>query len=488
MACCMPAIEDWSKKSGHHIGLFLMPISYIMLLAGTFAIFSTSTNLVAQGLLVQHGLEPLGTFELAKPAFVLTFVALIYLVLATPIVLGRFRIKNQTTQSFAEKKRQKATRDYFMRLQCHCRAPLPLQDTGLLQLVDIDSVTCLERHGEKMSAAPSEGSELQFGDILELRVPVDSISGLTQLSGFVVLGIGASSLPPGHHYTDRRELDELVLDQACPLVGKTIVEAKTFGLYEGAIVGMRQLNNTKQVFCAGDQIVLESSAGFSSRFANARDFLAIKKIGVKKHQSIDYQKAYTSGAILLVMLVCVAFSIFPLFACALAAIFGLALTGCADVQDLKKGVSLKVVLTIVGAFGLGDAIGQNGVAAELGRVLVALFSPFGKTGVISAVAVAVVLLGIIFHGTAVVALMFPLCVHVAEQSDIPLHQMIAVLCYSVACQMLSPVSYNTNLMAYAACPEYAFTDFAKLGAPLVVITIVLAIPLADFFCSSGVCM
>lgn len=188
------------------------------------------------------------------------------------------------------------------------------------------------------------------------------------------------------------------------------------------MVGIRQLQPNALVFHPGDQIVLESSSGFVKRFENAPDFLAMRQIGSHRKEEIDTVKAYTSGVILLVMLICVAFSIFPLFSCALAAIFALALTGCASVQDMKKGVSLKVVLTIVGAFGLGD---------------------------------------------------------------IPLHQMIAVLCYSVACQMLSPVSYNTNLMSYAACPEYAFTDFAKLGAPLVLIVLVVSIPLCEYFFTEG---
>jgi len=97
------------------------------------------------------------------------------------------------------------------------------------------------------------------------------------------------------------------------------------------------------------------------------------------------------------------------------------------------------------------------------------------------VSVAVAALGVIFHGTAVVALMFPMCVSIAEMAGIPLHQMIAVLCISVACQMLSPVSYNTNLMAYAACPEYRFNDFPLLGGPLVVILLAVAIPMCQFW-------
>merc|ERR1719195_2149617 len=123
-----------------------------------------------------------------------------------------------------------------------------------------------------------------------------------------------------------------------------------------------------------------------------------------------------------------ALSIFPLFPVVLAAIFAMVATGCSSLDGAKKAVPLKVVFTIVGAFGLGNSIGKHGIAAFLGSSLVSMFSPFGQLGLLVSVFVAVAALGVIFHGTAVVALMFPTCVHVAQAADIPIHQMIAVLC------------------------------------------------------------
>merc|ERR1719498_399409 len=169
----------------------------------------------------------------------------------------------------------------------------------------------------------------------------------------------------------------------------------------------------------------------------------------------------------------------------MSAILALNLTKCASADRMKKSVPLNVVLTIVGAFGLGNAIGKHGVAEAIAQFLVTIMKPYGQLGLLVAIWVVVVLLGIIFHGTAVVALMFPLVHHVAQAAGIPLHQMIAVLCYSVACQMLSPVSYNTNLMAYAACPDYKFEDFTKVGFPLCIILMVQSIPMAQYFFPEG---
>lgn len=293
---------------------------------------------------------------------------------------------------------------------------------------------------------------------------------------------------------DSRETVEVILDQGSPLVGHRLSKAKTFSIYNGSVIATRQSSQTRKPSDAGspknggdddwlntgDQLVLDVPSGFTGQWRDSADFVMLRKL-VEKHDTKNEFNAYLSGFVLCVMLVFVALSILPLFTCALSAIVALVVSRCATPESVKKAVRLNVVLTIVGAFGIGAAIGKHGVAAALANLLVSIFAPFGHIGLLCAIWLVVVLLGVIFHGTAVVALMFPLCHHVATAAGIPLHQMIAILCYSVACQMLSPVSYNTNLMAYAACPDYKFADFTKVGAPLCVILFILSVPMCQFY-------
>jgi len=489
MACCMPAIEDWCAKEGYETALFFMPISYIMLIAGTLAVFSTSTNLVAQALLVEHGLPPLATFELALPSLVCTGVALAYLIIVTPIVLNRFRKKDNKIEGSASGQ-QSGSRSWYCRLQVTSQslAGKTIRDAGLMEILSShQAVVAVERYGSVVAQDPGDDFQLSVDDILGLRVRSAAVNQLTDVSGFQLLPLGATEV---YASSDRqnRELAEVCLDQASPLVGQRVLEAKTYSEVAGSIVARRVrespgsspvAKDADKVITHGDQIILDVPAGFCKSHGNhSAHFLAIHKIGgAEQHR--DTFIAYLSGAILCVMLFFVAFSIFPLFPCALGGIFAMVLTGCSSVERAKKAVPLKVVLTIVGAFGLGSAIGKHGVATVLGACLISAFAPLGELGLLTAVAVAVTALGVIFHGTAVVALMFPMCVSIAQSSGIPIHRIIAVLCLSVACQMLSPVSYNTNLMAYAACPAYKFADFPRLGGPLVILVLLVAIPMCQ---------
>merc|ERR1740123_1262344 len=514
MACCMPAIEEWCSKSGYHQALFFMPISYIMLIGGTFAIFSTSTNLVAQAQLHNNHLPLFGQFDIAVPSLICSIVTLIYLIIATPRLLQRFVTNPMQPKNDAKSSRKIGNRILFARVRFQRKnQEITIESSGLLSSSDVMLVEAIERRGatEEM---PPKNKPLQFDDILTVRISAVGMNTLRTLPAFSVLSLDGSEINVAHADQETRELVEVVLDQQSPLIGKDLANAGAFAAYNGAVVAfrlrslqrgfdiMRRLSfqadpagvqtpsgkkaaqhispaSTHELI-HGDQLVLDVPRDFSKRWRDSPDFLMLRNIGSEKRE-IDTRKAYASGAILFFMVICVALSILPLFVCALAAIFGLVASGCATIEQMKKGVQLKVVLTIVGAFGVGNAIGKHGIAEVFAAALVSIFRPLGNLGLLSGISVAVVALGVIFHGTAVVSLMFPLCYHVHLASGIPLHQITAVLCISVACQMLSPVSYNTNLMAYAACPEYSFNDFPKLGAPLVALILLFGIPLCTWW-------
>eukprot|EP00434_Breviolum_minutum_P003793 symbB.v1.2.003339.t1/scaffold172.1/size290804/5 len=87
MGVMIPVIEKWCKEIDMPPRLFLMPMSYIMLIIGAFAIFSTSSNLVAQSLLMERGLEPFGNFEISPLALTCGMVTLLYLGIAVPTLL-----------------------------------------------------------------------------------------------------------------------------------------------------------------------------------------------------------------------------------------------------------------------------------------------------------------------------------------------------------------------------------------------------------------
>jgi di/tricarboxylate transporter len=81
---------------------------------------------------------------------------------------------------------------------------------------------------------------------------------------------------------------------------------------------------------------------------------------------------------------------------------------------------------------------------------------------------------------AAAVLVFPIALEISGATGIPLDALAMAILIGASCSYLTPIGYQTNLMVWGM-GGYRFGDFARLGAPLTLLTIlttIIAIPLA----------
>jgi len=456
--------------------------------------FSTSTNLVCQGQLASHGIAKFDQFALFVPGAVCSALTLIYMVVAVPVILHRF-VKSEEEASDGDKANKGTSPRLFtvyVQVVGHV-ASKPLGNSELVETLagGIGDLCHCERYGEILTKL-SQDFALQLDDILCIRTTAESIVKLQQTSGIRLLTQDGSE----QKASEVKELVQVVLDRQSPLVGNTLEGANRRGKYGCSTVAYRSMSVEEKageccvnfgsaantMLAQGDTLIFAAPPEFYSSFRDSSDFVLLRRLSSaqKADAGLPENAAAISGGIVLVMIFCVGCQLLPLLVAVLSALFALIMTGCATLDGVMKSVKLRTVCVIVGAFGLGTAIGKEGVARVLAQLLIFILGPFGATGYLSAIFLATVALGVVFHGTAVVILMFPVCLEVANSAGLPVHQVMAVLCMAVACQLLSPISYQTNLMAYTAC-AYDFADFTKVGAGLVAMIAVVSIPMCQLY-------
>jgi len=88
VAMGIPAVLAWSREREIPPSKLLIPLSYASILGGVCTLIGTSTNLVADGMLRERGMEGLGFFELGALGLPLAVVGLVYLVVVAPAILG----------------------------------------------------------------------------------------------------------------------------------------------------------------------------------------------------------------------------------------------------------------------------------------------------------------------------------------------------------------------------------------------------------------
>ncbi|MBQ8282516.1 MAG: SLC13 family permease [Paraprevotella sp.] len=90
-----PIIKNWARKMHLSPEKFLIPLSYATILGGMCTLIGTSTNLVVDGMIQDHGYEGFTIFELGKVGLIIAVVGILYLVAFSKRLLPDNRLKDE---------------------------------------------------------------------------------------------------------------------------------------------------------------------------------------------------------------------------------------------------------------------------------------------------------------------------------------------------------------------------------------------------------
>ena len=75
----MPIVFKIAKFTNQSPSKLLMPLSFAAIMGGTLTLIGTSTNLVVNGVVVEHGYEPFGMFEVTPTGLILFITFFLYM-------------------------------------------------------------------------------------------------------------------------------------------------------------------------------------------------------------------------------------------------------------------------------------------------------------------------------------------------------------------------------------------------------------------------
>ena len=139
-------------------------------------------------------------------------------------------------------------------------------------------------------------------------------------------------------------------------------------------------------------------------------------------------------------------------------------------REARDAIDVNVVLMIAGAFGLGAAVEGSGLAAAGATVILDGLGWAGTAGAVIGLLVTTIVLTELITNAAAVALVFPIALAVADDTEIDPRLLLIGLAVAASASFLTPIGYQTNTMVYEP-GRYRFTDYLRLGAPLSVITV-----------------
>jgi di/tricarboxylate transporter len=468
VAMVAPAVLTWARRTGRSPSPYLMPLSFAAILGGVVTLIGTSTNLVVSGLLTEAGEEPLGLFEIGRAGLPIAVIGLIMLVLAGPRLLPVRRSPSEEYRGDA--------REYTVEMVVSNNSPLDGKTVSEGGLRSLQGVFLIEIERDDRRIAPVQPSEvLAGGDRLIFAGNVNRIVDLQRIPGL--------NSAEERHYVKmdagpHRRFFEAVVAEGSPLAGSTLKDAGFRGNYGGAVVavhraGERVPGKLGEVrLRPGDVLLILAETGFRRRWRTEPDFLIVAPLdgGTPPRR----EKAPVVGVVLLAVLGLAATGLMDILDLSLLAALALVLFGVLTPSQARNAVDLDVIVLIAASFGLGAALQTSGLAETIASGLISAFDPFGDVGLLLGVLLATILLTEMITNNAAAVLMFPIAFATSTQAGLDPRGFAIAVAIGASASFLSPIGYQTNTMVYGM-GGYRFTDFFRLGFPLTIVMVILAV-------------
>ena len=463
VAMLIPQILRWSERVRVSASLYLMPMSFAVVLGGVMTTMGTSTNLVVSGMLAKATGEPLGLFEISPVGIPVALVGIITLILTSPWLIPARR--SPKAQSAA------TGREFAVSMRVVANGPLvgkTVEQAGLRALEGV-YLASIERDGEQISPVRPD-AVLRGGDLLNFAGAASKVVDLHARRGLE----SAESRHVAHFDSAKHRFLQAVVGANSPLVGRTLKEIAFRDRYQAAVVAIhragqeldQKLGDVK--LRLGDTLILLADPGFRLRWRDRPDFLMVTSM--EGSAPAASKKAWIVGLVMLLVCGVAGLGLLPMLQASLMGVVLLIAFGVLSAGEARAAIDMDTVLVIAASFALGEAMDKSGLARELAQWLSAVTGGESVRLTLLGLIVATVVVTEMITNNAAAALLFPIAFASAQQLGVDPRPFAIAVALAASNSFLTPIGYQTNVMVMGP-GGYRFTDYLRVGFPLTITTV-----------------
>ncbi|MFN3536075.1 MAG: SLC13 family permease, partial [Brevundimonas sp.] len=318
------------------------------------------------------------------------------------------------------------------------------------------------------------------GDRLLVSAPSHEIQVLARTPGFTV---GMNGLTGGISLTRRETEDapdteddavafiELMVAPNHPGIGRRLAEMPLLDQTKLRVLGVSRSHHLPGPDVGGARIRASDTLLIAAPPEAARMLRADRTLmGVGESQAQPFRRSKAPIAIgsLAGVVILASLGIMPIAAAAILAVAVILVTRCIDPQEAWSFIDGDVLVLIFSMLAIGLGL-QNAGSVNL---LVGWATPFLVNASPLVMLVCVYFLTSILTeavtNNAIAVIMTPIVIGLAAQMGMDARPLLVAVMFAASASFATPIGYQTNTLVYAA-GDYRFSDFVKIGVPMVVI-------------------
>ena len=235
-AVMLPAVMEYAHETRQSPSRLLMPLAYASMLGGSATLLGTSTNLAANALLQQVGLEPFGLFEFLPVGLAMTVAGILLMV-----VFGRALLPARAAGGYA---RDYSIDAYMSELEIEAGSEAEGQLLSETRLSD-RGVAVLSVHRGEHRLGPSAHLRLAAGDVLIVVGPREALLEAHDLPG---IRLEAAVEEPDEELSgDEQTLAEAILMPRSAFRGRTLRRLRFRERYGVSVIALHRRGHSYPV-------------------------------------------------------------------------------------------------------------------------------------------------------------------------------------------------------------------------------------------------
>jgi di/tricarboxylate transporter len=226
---------------------------------------------------------------------------------------------------------------------------------------------------------------------------------------------------------------------------------------------------------AGDTMLLQGTWKALDTRLDDPDVLVVSSPELVRRQAVPMGPgAGQAIAILIGMVILLATGIVPPAVAGLLAAGAIILSGIMSVEQSYRAIGWTTVILVGAMMPLSTAMTETGAAKLMAESLVRFVGDAGPIALLAGLFALTAILGQLISNTATALIIIPIGVAAAAGMDISPRPVLMSTAVAAAAAFLTPIATPTNLMVMGP-GGYAFSDYWKLGLPLLLWFFVVAV-------------
>ncbi len=449
----------------------LMPMAFAAQMGGVCTLIGTSSNLLTDSLARQHGLPGFGVFDFTAMGALLAVIGIAYMML-----VGRWLLPKHTDVGLPE---QVDIGKYVTELRVGEESNLIGKSIAEASLGEQYGVYPLELlRGERRMWSP-RSQHIAVNDVLLVRGDWDKIEEFQRRANL-------SSAPQRRYAPETghaRVMAEIMVAPASSIEGRQLGETELNWRYDATILAIHRRGQILREKLAdvslavGDVLLVLVDEAVVPRLRADEGLVVLSQ---REERPRTSHRAILAVGIMIGVVATAGLHLLSIPIAAICGVVAMALCRCFGRKDVYEGIDWKIIILLGAILPLGIAIEKTGLSHVVVTGGMQLVGEHGPIAALLLVYLLTALMTELMGHNPSVVLMVGIAVSVAHAVGADPQPFIVAVAFAAATSFATPVGYPTNTMVYYA-GGYRFTDFMKVGIPLILMFCALSMWLIPQF-------